>query len=155
MIRLFDENKEIKKDINEYLLEVFPLENFSAFGLEMNGVYFKTGEHAFQYLKFKDQNICDEIINCNNPYDARLLGSKYKSERIVNWSDIKYDYLEKIFKLKLDQNQMVKDALLATKDYLICEYCVDEDTEWGLDRNGNGENKLGKTWMKVRNETRK
>ena len=57
--------------------------------------------------------------------------------------------------VKLEQNPMVKEALLATKDYLICEYCVDEDTEWGLDKNGNGENKLGKAWMRVRDEIRK
>lgn len=152
MLRLFADEKEIKVDINTYLTEIFPLENFSAFGFVMDGKYFKTGEHAFQYLKFNNKKICDEIINCSNPYEARILGSKYKSERISNWSEIKYDYLEKVFKLKLEQNTMVKEALLATKDYLICEYCIDEDTEWGLDKNGNGENRLGKAWMKVRDE---
>ena len=150
MLRLFDKDKEITYDINEYLTQVFPLENFSAFGLTMDGVYFKTGEHAFQYLKFKDDRICKEIIDCNSPYDARVLGGKYKSERIPDWSLVKYDYLEKVFRLKLEQNQMVREALLATRDYLICEYCIDEDTEWGLDKNGNGENRLGKAWMKVR-----
>lgn len=150
MLRLFDESKEIKFDINRYLTEIFPLENFSAFGLEMDGIYFKTGEHAFQYMKFKDKDICEEIINCKSPYEARVIGRKYKSKRIPNWNEVKYDYLEKVFRLKLNQNQMVKDALLNTKEYTICEYCIDEDTEWGLDRNGNGQNKLGKTWMKVR-----
>ena len=152
MLRLFKNDKEKKYDVNTYITEIFPLENFSAFGLVMDGIYFKTGEHAFQYLKFKDKKICDEIINCGNPYEARVLGGKYKSKRIPNWSEVKYEYLEKVFKLKVEQNQMVKDALLATKDYLICEYCVDEDTEWGLDKNGNGENRLGKAWMNVRDE---
>ena len=91
-------------------------------------------------------------MNCNNPYDARILGGKYKSERISNWSEVKYDYLEKVFKLKLEQNPMVREALLATNEYTICEYCIDEDTEWGLDKNGNGENKLGKAWMKIRDD---
>lgn len=152
MLRLFDKNGEVKYDINDYLTKIFPLENFSAFGLIMDGIYFKTGEHAFQYLKFKDEKICEEIINCNSPYEARALGGKYKNERIPNWSEIKYEYLEKVFRLKLEQNQMVKEALFATKDYLICEYCIDEDREWGLDKNGNGENRLGKTWMKVKKE---
>ena len=152
MLRLFEGNQEIAYDINTYLTEIFPLENFSAFGLEMDGIYFQTGEHAFQFLKFKNKKICEEIINCNSPYDARMLGGKYKKERISNWSEVKYDYLEKVFKLKLKQNPMVREALLGTKDYTICEYCVDEDTEWGVDRNGNGENRLGKTWMKVRDE---
>ena len=152
MLRLFDNGKEIKYDINEYLTKVFPLENFSAFGLTMDGIYYETGEHAFQSLKFEDKSSIPwkEVMDSLNPYEARIIGSKYKSERISNWSEVKYDYLEKIFTLKLEQNPMVKEALIATRDYLICEYCIDEDTEWGLDRNGNGENRLGKTWMKVR-----
>ena len=127
MLGIFNNEKEIKYNINDYLLEIFPLENFSAFGFIMDGIYFKTGEHAFQYLKFKDKKIQKEIIDCNSPYDARILGGKYKSERIPNWSEVKYEYLERVFRLKLEQNPMVKEALLLTKDYQICEYCVDED----------------------------
>lgn len=155
MLRLFDNNKEIKYDINTYLTDIFPLENFSAFGLFMDGIYFKTGEHAFQYLKYKDNNICEEIINCSNPYEARMRGGYYKSKRISNWQDVKYDYLEKVFRLKLEQNPMVREALINTKDYLICEYCIDEDTEWGVDKNRVGENRLGKAWMKIRDEIKR
>ena len=50
----------------------------------------------------------------------------------------------------MEQNPIVRECLLNTLDYTICEYCVDEDTEWGLDSNNNGENRLGKAWMKVR-----
>ena len=150
MLRLFDGNKEVVYDINKYITDIFPLENFSAFGLYMNGIYFKTGEHAFQFLKFDDEDIRNEIINYNNPYDARTLGGKYKSKRISNWSEVKYDLLEEVFRLKMEQDPIVRACLLNTLDYTICEYCVDEDTEWGLDKNGNGENRLGKAWMKVR-----
>ena len=152
MLRLFDSSKEVVCDINKYITDVFPLENFSAFGLYMNGIYFKTGEHAFQFLKFTDEDICNEIINCNNPYDARMLGGKYKNKRISNWSQVKYELLEEVFRLKIEQDPIVRKCLLDTLNYTICEYCVDEDTEWGLDRNGNGENRLGKAWMKVRDE---
>ena len=74
MLKLFKDGKEIEQDINTYITNIFPLENFSAFGLEMDGKYFKTGEHAFQYLKFEDKDVQEEIINCNNPYEARLIG---------------------------------------------------------------------------------
>lgn len=58
MIKLFDkEMNEIKYDIANYQNEVFPLDNFSPFGLIMNNLYFSTSEHAFQYLKFIDTNI--------------------------------------------------------------------------------------------------
>ena len=150
MLRLFDKDIEVEQNINSYITDIFPLENFSAFGLVMDGIYFKTGEHAFQYLKFEDENIRKEILECNNPYDARAIGGKYKSKRIPNWNEVKYEYLEKVFKLKLEQNPIVKQAFFNTKNYTICEYCVDEDTEWGLDKNGNGENRLGKAWMNIR-----
>lgn len=57
MIRLFDKKMNEKKyNIVNYQIEVFPLDNFSPFGLIMNDLYFPTSEHAFQYLKFIDTN---------------------------------------------------------------------------------------------------
>ena len=47
---------------------------------------------------------------------------------------------------------IVKDVLLNTKDYIIAENCIDEDTDWGLDSNNQGDNNLGKIWMKIRDD---
>ena len=153
MIRLFDKNKEIKKDTNEYIFSIFPLDNFSAFGLTMDNKYFKTGEHAFQYLKFIDTNkeVANMILESKSPNEARELAHKYKKERVSNWSDIKYEIMEKVFRLKYEQNKEVQEALKLTKNYTIMEYCIDEDTDWGVDHNLQGDNNLGKIWMKIRN----
>ena len=70
-------------------------------------------------MKFNDEDICNEIINCNNPYDARALGGKYKSKRISNWSEVKYDLLEEVFRLKMEQNPIVRECLLNTLNYTI------------------------------------
>ena len=46
MIKLFDKERNeisIKKEL--YQWQLFPLDNFSAFGLEMNDKYFQTSEH--------------------------------------------------------------------------------------------------------------
>ena len=43
---------ETKYDIPTSQRGVFPLENFAPFGLIMEGLYFSTAEHAFQYLKW-------------------------------------------------------------------------------------------------------
>ena len=49
MIKLFDKNmKEIKIKRELYQWQVLPLDNFSAFGLIMDGEFFITSEHAFQ-----------------------------------------------------------------------------------------------------------
>ena len=60
--------------------------------------------------------------------------------------------LEKVLKLKVQQNPVVLKKLLETKDYIIAEYCTDEDTDWGLNNQNQGQNNLGKIWMKIRDE---
>ena len=92
------------------------------------------------------------IRNALSPYEARDIAHTYKDTRDPNWSNIKYQVMEKVIKLKAEQNPMVKEALFKTKDYVIGEMCIDEDTDWGLDRDNNGENHLGKALMNVRKE---
>ena len=155
MIKLFDNNMneiEIKKE--NYQWDIFPLDNFSSFGFMMNGEYFKTSEHAFQYLKFIDTNkeIANKIKDSFSPNDARNIAHQNKEYRVPNWSEVKYINMEKVLRLKLEQNPIVKEVLLNTKDYIIAENCIDEDTDWGLDNNNQGNNHLGKIWMKIRED---
>ena len=155
MIKLFDKNmNEIQFDITDYQLSLLPLDNFSAFGLVMDNEYFQTSEHAFQYLKFADSNyeIAQKIKNSYSPNVARKIAHENKKYIAANWSNVKYNNMEKVLRLKVEQNSVVKKKLLATKDYIIAEYCTDEDVEWGLDNNNHGENNLGKIWMKIRDE---
>lgn len=53
--------------------------------------------------------------------------------------------------MKLEQNPYVKKKLLQTKDYLIVEDSP-KDAFWGWGPNRDGENQLGKLWMKLRDE---
>jgi ribA/ribD-fused uncharacterized protein len=157
MIKLFDKDmNEIKFNIAEYQLNVFPLDNFAPFGLTMDDEYFQTSEHAFQYLKFVDTNkeVAESIKKSFSPNNARSIAHENKTSRLANWSDIKYEKMEEVLKLKVEQNPIVKECLLNTKDYLIAECCIDEDTDWGVDNNNQGENHLGKIWMKIRDELR-
>lgn len=158
MIRIFDNNmNELPFDITQYQLSILPLDNFSAFGLELNGEYFQTSEHAFQYLKFIDTDpvIASKIKNSFSPNEARKIAHDNKNLKASNWSEMKYKNMEKVLRAKTEQNPVVKKKLLATSDYIIAEYCTDEDTDWGLDNNNNGQNNLGKIWMKIRSEISK
>ena len=155
MIKLFDSNMNevtIKREM--YQWDIFPLDSFSAFGFVMNSEYFQTSEHAFQYLKFVDTNkeIDNKIKESFSPNDARNIAHENKEYRLSNWSDVKYQNMEKVLRLKVEQNPIVKDVLLNTKDYIIVENCIDEDTDWGLDSNNQGDNNLGKIWMKIRDD---
>ena len=157
MIVIYDKDMN-EVEYNDYddqwFRHVFPLDNFSNVPVPMYGEYFKTAEHAFQYTKFMDTNekVAYAILNASTPEDARNIAHYFKSERIPNWSEIKYDVMEKVLKTKVEKNEFVKRILLDTKDYIITEQCIDEDTDWGLDNNNQGENHLGKIWMKIRQE---
>lgn len=145
---------EIVFNITDYQLSILPLDNFSAFGLKMDGIYFQTSEHAFQFLKFFESNprLAERIKDAYSPNEARKIAQENKQYKNPNWSNLKYDYMEKVLRLKAQQNPVVMKKLLATKDNVIAEYCTDEDTEWGLDKNNHGQNNLGKIWMKIRDE---
>ena len=155
MIKIFDkEMNEIPVERSMYQWQLLPLDNFAAFGLMMNEEYFQTSEHAFQYLKFVDTNtdVANEIKKAYSPNDARRIAHENKENRLPNWSLVKYENMEKVLKLKVEQNPVVKECLLNTKDYIIAECCIDEDTDWGIDNNNQGDNHLGKIWMKIRYE---
>ena len=68
-----------------------------------------------------------------------------------DWNDGKLGIMEELLRLKLEQNPYVKKKLLQTKDYLIVEDSP-KDSFWGWGPNRDGENQLGKLWMKLRDE---
>jgi predicted NAD-dependent protein-ADP-ribosyltransferase YbiA (DUF1768 family) len=72
--------------------------------------------------------------------------------RPSNWSDLKYDKMESVLRLKANQNPRVMEVLFNTKNLMIAECCIDEDTDWGIDNNNQGENHLGNIWMKIRED---
>ena len=147
--------EDISPTIHEYFEEIFCLDNFSAFSVVVDGVEYKTAEHAFQSIKFLKTNkdIAEEIRLCSSPFDARNLAHQYKPFRRKDWKDVKYDIMEKILYEKTIQNEYVRERLLATKGKKIVEDCgVDDDKDWGCGIDGSGENNLGKIWMRIRDK---
>ena len=142
-----------KTDIQNYINDIFCLDNFSAFSVVIDGIEYKTAEHAFQSIKFIETNkdIYEMIKNSPSPYVARELAHKYKSSRDPDWSSKKYDIMEFILTQKALQNNYVKEKLLATNNSDIIEDCgADDDKDWGCGIDGTGQNNLGKIWMDIR-----
>ena len=61
--------------------------------------------------------------------------------------------MEDILRHKLEQNLYVKEKLLDTGDLEIIEDSP-KDAFWGWGSDRNGENQLGRIWMKLRDELR-
>lgn len=138
--------------IGFYPREFYPLDNFSSFKVNVDGYLYSSVEEAFQSLLFLPEypEISIEIKNSFSAHEAQKIMQrninkvKYNKEEQVN-------IMERILRLKLEQNPYVLKKLLETKDYILVEDSPKDDY-WGWGINRTGENMLGKLWMKLRDE---
>lgn len=145
--------EKMNEFIGFYNREFFCLDNFSSFAVVYKGIKYPTVEHAYQSLKFANTapKIANEIANSFSAYEAQKIAHANIEKQNPYWDDIKVGIMEDLLRLKLDQNAYVKTKLLQTKDYLICEDSPKDDF-WGIGPNRDGQNQLGKLWMKLREE---
>ena len=140
--------------IGFYPREFYPLDNFSSFKVEVDGYMYASLEEAFQSSLFLPDYplIAEEIKRSHSAHEAQKIMFK-------NIDKVKYSnqeqvvIMEKLLRLKIEQNPYVFKKLLETHDSTIVEDSPkDYFWGWGIDR--NGENNLGKLWMKLREEYR-
>ena len=92
-----------------------------------------------------------EIIGCFSAYDAQRIAHEHIDCQSPTWDEDKVVVMEQLLRAKLAQHPYVKKKLLETADYLICEDSH-KDSFWGIGEHRNGQNQLGKLWMKLREE---
>ncbi|MDE5601017.1 MAG: NADAR family protein [Clostridia bacterium] len=141
--------------IGFYNREFFCLDNFSSFCVCVDGILYCTVEHAYQAIKFIDTapEVAELITNCYSAYDAQRIAHENIDKQRADWDDVKVSVMERLVRLKLNQNPYVKRKLLETENYTICEDSP-KDAFWGIGPNKDGRNELGKIWMKLRDELR-
>jgi len=134
-----------------YEREFYVFSNFSSFAVEYNGCLWPTSEHAYQAQKFTDKNIVDEILKAGSSYDAFKIARAHEQDIRADWQSIRVDVMEKIVRAKLEQHEYIRKMLLETGTREIIEDSP-LDSFWGWGPNKDGENQLGKIWMKLREE---
>lgn len=129
-----------------------PLNNWSAHQVRIWGQAFPTLEHGFHYKKFEADHpeIAEQIMNAPSPWAAMQIDRQHKLERHSDWQDVKLGIMEELLRAKVDQNDDVRECLLATKNKTIYENSPWDDF-WGY-ADGKGRNEMGKILMKVRKE---
>lgn len=139
--------------IGFYTREFYCLDNFSAFAVEIDGHLYPTAEHAYQSAKFTytAPDVVKKIWKARSPLEAKQIADSNRENLISNWNGTKVDIMEKILRAKLNQHPYVRQKLLQTKNYLICEDSP-VDSFWGIGPDRKGENHMGKLWMKLRAE---
>ena len=150
----------LKEKMNDvigfYPREFYCFDNFSSFKVKYDGYLYSSVEEAYQALGFKESapDIYQEIIGCYSAHEAQKIAYANKDKRRKDWDEIKVGIMEELLRCKIEQNPYVKKKLLETKDYTIVEDSP-KDSFWGWGEDRNGNNQLGKLWMKLRDEIKK
>ncbi len=145
-------SEKINDIIGFYPREFYPLDNFSSFKVEYNGYLYSSAEEAFQANLFIDNypEIAEEIKSSHSAHEAQKIRFKYEDKIELSSNEV-LELMEKILRCKIEQNPYVLKKLLETKNYTIVEDSP-KDSYWGWGINRDGENHLGKIWMKLREE---
>ena len=139
--------------IGFYPREFYPFDNFSSFKVEWNGYLFSSVEEAYQAASFmgSDEELVEKIKKSHSADEAQRIAYANRDKRREDWDDVKISIMEELLRLKIEQNPYVKKKLLQTGDYMIVEDSPKDDF-WCWGPNRNGQNNLGKLWMKLREE---
>lgn len=143
---------------------MYPLEKFyiyfspyTAHQIEIDGVIYPTVEHVYQCSRYTDLKIIDEIRNAKSPVQAWETSTKYKHLQIPEFKDEnhKLKVMEKLMRLKAEQHEEIRQALLDSGDLQIVKHITTYppgDGFWDDGEDGNGLNHIGRIWMKIREE---
>lgn len=126
--------------------------NFYSAPITINGKTYPTTEHYFQEQKFIPAypNIANMIISAPSPRNAFDIARTNKSLVNPNWhKGLKDKVMLDALQAKFTQHNVLKQLLLGTGDKTLVEH-TKNDNYWGDNGDGSGQNKLGKSLMKVR-----
>lgn len=140
--------------VNFYENEFYPLSNFSAFQVQWCNAMFPTSEHAYQWSKFlADGNptIAHQIRYAPSAHEAFKIAERNKDLRRSDWDEAKLRIMEAILRAKHEQHEYVRRKLLQTGGRQLVENSWRDDF-WGIGPKGDGQNHLGRLWMKIRDE---
>ena len=130
------------------------LSPFSAHRIEIWGDVFPTVEHAYQASRILPGPEREAIKQAPSPMDAWREGQKYKNAPSLSVSNFDKDaVMEELFRAKIAQHPDIASILHESGDRgLLKIYAT--DYYWGTGMDGSGENRMGKLWMKLRDELR-
>jgi hypothetical protein len=115
---------------------------------------YRTNEHFYVAMKTKDIEIRKQITEIRNPYEVKQFGYTFPLRE--GWKAIKISTMKTGIDYKFsDDNPILKQKLIETKDQYIQEGNTWGDSFWGycfIDE--MGKNNLGKLIMERREEIR-
>ena len=142
--------------------------NFYETNFTLDGVEYKSAEHAFQAIKaktFGDDVHFNKILKAKSAQSAKSFGKKVAGFKEEVWTpEKKEDIMKQIVRAKFTQNLALRKKLLDSGDKVLANADA-RDKFWGVGTSATtaiakdpskwkGENKLGKMLMELRTELR-
>ncbi len=128
------------------------LSNFYPAEVELDGLKYKSTEHAYQAAKTNDPAERRRIREAQKPGDAKRLGKQVTMRK--DWEQVKVSVMEDLVRQKFTNHKDLKEKLLATGNVHLEEGNSWGDVTWGTCK-GKGANWLGRILMTVREELKK
>jgi len=142
-----------------------PFSQWSGAEFEINGINFNCAEQYMMYSKaifFGDDEIAQKILATDDPSEQKQLGRQVKDFDSEIWDEVCNEIVYEGNLAKFTQNEELQKSLFATDNKILVEINP-KDKIWaiGLGQNDErinipaqwqGENKLGKILMIVRDE---
>ena len=149
---------DTEQQIFFYEQDFYPFSNFSAFQVLYQGITFQTSEHAYHWAKFqaldaKVRAIAEKIRLAPSAHEAFKLAQKNKEFVRPDWDTIKFGIMKIILYCKYHQHEYVRKKLRQSGNRELIENSWRDDV-WGWGPNKDGQNRLGKLWMEIRDETK-
>ncbi|MBS4036393.1 MAG: NADAR family protein [Ignavibacterium sp.] len=153
-----DSSQDLNKETDEAIYFFTPafhvFDSFSAHRINIWGLTFPTAEHAYHWKKFyiSAPDLAQKILLVGSPEAVKQISIKYKDKVSANWHEIKVSVMEEIFRAKAEQHEDVRERLKKTGKKQIIENSP-VDSFWGIGPKEDGQNIVGKIWMKIRDES--
>lgn len=131
------------------------LSNFWPSHIFHEGIGYPTVEHAYQAAKTLDQSKRIDISRMSTPGDAKRAGRLLEIRE--DWDKVKFQVMLDLVRIKFGHHGL-RESLLGTGAMKLVEGNTWHDNFWGVCSCGKcpeGENKLGRILMQVREEVRR
>ena len=126
-----------------------PLSNFYPVQITVKGKTFQSTEAAYQHAKaehMKEYDAARRIQKADKAVKALHIASKIQTNE--SWKNRKVSVMESLIQQKIAVSSKVRAMLSNSASKQIVENTSHEF--WGRGEQGQGENRLGKIWMKFR-----
>lgn len=125
------------------------LDNFFEREIVINDKVYATTEHYFQACKARNEKDHEFIRLQPNPGKSKYWGNRINLR--PDWEEVKGDVMLEALRAKFTQHSDLQALLLLTGDSYIIETSP-YDKIWGWGPKRNGQNRLGKSLIQIREE---